>query len=1022
MSAELKVLARSHARIAFAVSLALAGAAAAQAPEDEVQEMVITGTRIQSPNATSTSPILSVTSEEIKTGGRQDLTDMLNMLPQINSNSLGQDLGNKTSGLSSAGGVATANLRGLGPNRTLVLVNGRRLGQGSPQTVISSPAPDIDQIPSALVERVEVVTGGASAVYGSDAIAGVVNFITKKNFEGVQFDGQIGGNWHDNHNSFVKQRIVDVGDTPLTGTQWDGKTVNATITAGANLADDRGNVTAYFGYQKMDPVSSSQRDWGGCQLSYSTEELDDVACVGSSNSNFFKPSAVIEPDPDNPGQTRRIAATPGGPAYSVFGNNFVPQGSVATNPPASFNSQKYIYMQRDDVRYNAGFMANVKITEGFNPYAEFTFMDDRTHQEVAPTAAFGSSNVLSDSGNWLVNCSNPLLSAQQAGLLCSPAQIAADAANPGSVLADVDLKRRNVEGGARTYDYQHTNYRMVFGAVGDLGDGWNYDAYGQYYYTNFANVNRKDFGIDKINNALLVTGTAANPVCISGGACVPYNIFSDGGVTQDAVSYLEQLGTATGSTELSTLHLDVTGDLGQYGIKLPTATEGAGVNVGYEHRREKVRYTPDAATESGLIAGAGGAAPRIDNSLSVSEVFGEVRLPLVQEKRGIHDLVFDVGYRKSQYSTDVETDTYKVELQYAPTPDFRFRGSYNRAIRAPSIVELYNPQLVGKVAFGEDPCAPSEDTGVIAATLAQCLNTGATAAQYNAGIPQGTAGQLTQLQGGNPDLKPEKADTYTIGVTLTPEFLPNFSGSVDYYHIKLEDQVGALPGTVILAECLATGDPTYCSQLVRQPQTGTLNGASVAGGGYIVQTNVNIGAAELSGIDVQAAYRFDLGELGRLRLMLNGAYQLTNESTPIAGEGTYDCAGLFGSTCQTVNPVWRHNMRAAWTLPVDVTLTATWRFMSGVDLDNNDSNPLLQNASLGAPAIFRASMPAVSYLDLGASWDYTEQLSLRVGINNILDRDPPISPADIIAGGAPNYYEIYDGLGRQVFAGVTMKF
>ena len=280
------------AMLTAAVSASVMGASFALAAEadTELEAVIVTGSRIASPNATSTSPILSVTAEEIQSGGRLDVTDFLNQLPQINSNSLGQDLGNKTSGLTSAGGVATANLRGLGPNRTLVLVDGRRLGTGSPQTVISAPAPDLDQIPSALIERVDVVTGGASAVYGSDAIAGVVNFITKKNFEGLQLDAQMGGNWHNNSNGFVQGLQTDADIDPLTSTEWDGKTVNLSMTAGANILDGRGNVTGYFGYQKMDPVRSSERDFGGCQLGYSTDELDEIACGGSSNSNYFYPT------------------------------------------------------------------------------------------------------------------------------------------------------------------------------------------------------------------------------------------------------------------------------------------------------------------------------------------------------------------------------------------------------------------------------------------------------------------------------------------------------------------------------------------------------------------------------------------------------------------------------------------------------------------------------------------------------------------------------------------------------------
>jgi iron complex outermembrane recepter protein len=998
------------------LAAAMAATAIASAPtfaaeadaETELEAVVVTGSRIASANMTSTSPILTVTSEEIKASGRTDVTDMLNMLPQMNSNSLGQDLGNRTSGLTSAGGVATADLRGLGPNRTLVLVDGRRLGTGSPQTVIQSPAPDIDQIPGALVERVEVVTGGASAVYGSDALAGVVNFIMKKNFEGLELDAQVGGNWDDNDNGFAHQRVGDAGYEVLKGAEWDGRTVNFNVTAGANIMDGRGNVTAYFGYSDMQPVASSQRDFGGCQMFYNSD-LTDLECSGSSNANYFYPT--------NP------AANIADEVYSVQGSGFVPWGTEGTTPPYIFNSQKYIYMQRQDTRYNAGFMAHVDINDHARPYAEFSFMNDQTHQEVAPTALFRGANPLSDTGNYLINCSNPLLSASQRSLMCTSAEVSADTLEPGSANADVEIGRRNVEGGGRTYDYEHTNYRMVLGSKGDIADGWTYDAYGQFYYTNFSNFNGKDFGFDKIANALQVTGTAANPVCISGGACVPYNIFKDGGVTEEAVRYLETVGTATGSTKLVTYHADFTGDLGVYGLKLPTADDGLGVNAGYEYRKETVVYKPDAASESGLIVGAGGASPRLDDSLASDELFAEIRLPIAQGKPGIYDLVVDAGYRYSDYSTGVSTDTYKAELQYAPIQDVRFRASFNHAVRVPAIVELYNPQLVGKIAFGEDPCAPSEDDGTLAATLQECLNTGVTTAQYNSGsIPQGTAGQLTQLQGGNPALSPEEADTYTIGVTLQPLGLPNFTGSIDYYHIEMKNLIGALDATIIMDNCMATGDAAYCSQIVRHPITGTLNGASVASGGYLVQTNVNIGAGELDGIDLQAAYKFDLGNLGDVRLMMNGAYMLKNETTPLPGGGSYDCTGLFGPTCQTVNPEWRHNLRAAWSLPHNVDVSLTWRYLGGVKLDNNDSNPLLEGSALGAPAVYRADMGSVSYFDLSAGWEIGEHLQLRAGVNNILDRDPPLAPTEIISGGAPNYYEFYDGLGRQAFLGITARF
>jgi iron complex outermembrane recepter protein len=982
-------------------------------------EVVVTGSRIAAPNLKSSSPILAVTSEDIKITGKTDISDIINQLPQIFNNDLGQDLGNRTSGLTTAGGVATADLRGLGPNRTLVLVDGRRLGQGSPYTFIQSPAPDLDQIPSVMVERVEVVTGGASAVYGSDAIAGVVNFIMKKNFQGLQIDGQLGENWHENHNTYAQNAETAFGLAPTTGTVKDGRNRTFSVIMGTNFADGQGNVTGYLTYLHSDPVPSGNRDFGGCQLGANTDANGNVigaACGGSANSNYFRLNGNVV----NGVFTKNV-----GPAYSVLGTSFVPLGSAATTPPAAFNSQPYIYIQREDDRYQGGFNAHYDINDYVKPYAEFAFTNDRTHQQIAPAALFRDSNPNDNAytSNYLVNCSNPLLSAQQAAILCTPGQIAADAANPGSVSADTRIGRRNIEGGGRSSDYEHTNFRTVIGAKGDIGSAWNYDAYSQFYYTQFFNSNQKYLNFANIDNALQVKGTAANPVCISGAPCVPYNIFSDGGVTPQQLNYLYLAGTGAGATTLRTLHADITGKLGEYGIKSPLATEGVGVNVGWENRNENVRFTPDAAELGGQLSGFGSAAVAIDNSVSVGEEFIELRAPLVQDKPGVKDLVFGTGLRRSDYSVSGVVNTFKFELQYAPIEDVRFRGSFNRAIRAPSIIELYNPDLVGLIQLGNDPCAPPATR-----SLADCMKTGVTAAQYGNGnstnsIPQATLGQLSQLTGGNTKLQPEVASTYAIGATFTPEALRNFTASIDYYHIKISGEVGVLPANVILTKCLDTGDPIYCSQLVRSPNTGGLVGNAIASGGYITQTNINIGAALVSGIDLQAGYKVDLPPaFGSLAFVMNGAYLLKTTTTPLPGAHTYDCAGLFGSTCQTINPRWHHVFRTSWLTPWDVTASLTWRYIGRVGLDNNDSDPTLHYAEFGAYNVYDSHLPSISYLDVAATWNLWKTLELRAGVNNLLDKDPPLATFEITAGGAANTYSTYDQLGRQVFVAFTAKF
>ena len=1001
-------------RLLLALLLATLPAAAVRAQEQapaapvaEVAEVVVTGSRIAAPNLESTSPVQVVTAEEIRLGGKTDIIDVLNQLPQ-NFQNASTDFSNTSNGLATPGGLTTADLRGLGPQRTLVLVNGRRLGTGDPNTGNPNPAPDLDQIPVALIERVDVVTGGASAVYGSDAIAGVVNFIMRRNFQGLEIDGQLGENWHYNQEKGLQALQAQAGYDVTSGTRHDGRTRALNVLMGTNFADGNGNVTAYLTYLKADPVTSGDRDFGACQLNPNTT-FTDYVCGGSSSSNLF--TSPLD-----------------GKDYTVVGNQLLPWPQAGSVPPAYFNSQSYIYMSRGDERYTAGFLAHLEINPYLKPYAEFGYMNDKTQIAIAPSGLF-QGNPTDPNGNFNVNCSNPLLSAQEAAILCTPAQIAADKANPGSVSANVNIGRRNIEGGGRVSFWEHNNYRAVLGLQGNFGPAWDYDAYGQYYYTTLFNSNSNYLNFAAVNQALQVTGTAASPVCISGPPCVPWNIFNEGGVSAEQLAPMYTTGTAYGSITQRIVHADLTGDLGHYGVRLPTATEGLHVNVGAEHRNEHLDFAPDSAELSGLLSGFGGAAVAIDNGYSVSEGFLEARVPLVQNRTGVRDLIFDAGYRRSDYSTAGVTNTYKFELQYAPSTDLRFRGAYQRAVRAPNIIELFSPQQFSLISPpGVDPCAKTIDpaTGTIipaTASLTECERTGVTPAQYGNGgstnkIKQCVANQCGQVLGGNPELKPEIADSYTLGVTLTPGFLTNFTGSIDYYRIVISQEIGTVGASIILQNCLQTGDPVYCSQIVRD-SGGSITGASIATGGYIKQTGVNIGAAAVKGIDLQGNYRWPLARSGALLLSLNGAYQLSNTTTPLPGAHTYDCVGLYGATCLTINPRWRHNLRFTWQSPWNVQLSALWRYIGPVDLDSNTSDPTLGNGKYRA---LNARLPSISYLDLSGVWEVNRHLELRAGVNNVLDKDPPIVTQDIVPSGSPNAYPTYDTLGRQLFVAFTATF
>ncbi|WP_337187482.1 TonB-dependent receptor [Phenylobacterium sp.] len=991
--------------ICGAAMLGLATPVAAQdTGAAEVSELIVTGSRIPTPNLTSVSPVQVVGAEEVLLGGRPDTADVLNQLPQVTQNSQ-TGLSSTSNPLSGPGGVATVDLRGLGQQRTLVLMDGRRLGVGDPNTGNPNASPDINQIPSQLIERIEVLTGGASSTYGSDAVAGVVNFVMKRNYEGVQIDAQWGVYQHNQHNEFVQGLLrSNAPAINVPKRAWDGKSRDLSLVFGLNSPDRRGNVTAFFTYHDQDPVTQGKRDYSACQVN--TTAAGIAGCAGSSNSNIF------------------YLADGTGDDFAVLGDAFVPYDpNASTTPVPRFNSNDYSYLMQQNTRYTAGFFAYYEVSDKVELYSDFNFMDSRSNVQIAPTGLFQGSGA-TDTGGFLVNCDNPFLSGQQRGAIgCTADEIAAGAAK------DLYIGRRNIEGGGRNSYYQHQNYRIVGGARGSIVDSWKFDVYGSYYYTSLYQASENYLSIARIQEALLVQQGANGPECISGGSCVPYNIFQDGGVTDAALAYLDVTGTSRGVTTQRIMEAVINGDLGDYGVRSPWATSGVGVAFGVQNRRDHLEYAPDVAQLSGDLSGAGGASTPIDNSISVTEGFGEIRVPLVEDMAFARELILEGGYRYSDYSTSVSADTYKVGLQWAPTSDLRFRGSFQRAIRAPSILELYTPRSVTNTSqLGVDPCAPNGGAAATA-SLEQCLRTGVTAAQYGNGgttntIVQCPSGQCAVLTGGNPVLDPEKAKTVSVGFTLTPGFLPRFVASVDYYRVKLDGSIGSVPLGITMDKCLTTGDPAFCSLISRAPN-GTLFGTSVVGGGYIDGSNVNIGAGKVEGLDFQASYALPLEDWGvdnwgGLSLSFAGSYLLKNTTVPLPGDPEYDCAGLFGPTCQTLNPRWKHNLRLNWTTPWDATVSLAWRYIGGVKFERDSGEPTI--GSNTTPELFNPRLPARSYVDLSGVWHVRENFSLRAGVNNLFDQDPPLVRNTIAETGLPNTYPVYDLLGRRLFIGFTADF
>jgi len=521
-----------------------------------------------------------------------------------------------------------------------------------------------------------------------------------------------------------------------------------------------------------------------------------------------------------------------------------------------------------------------------------------------------------------------------------------------------------------------------------------------------------------------IVPTCKSKVDGSDTSCVPWNIFNEGGVTADQVNYLNSLGTEYGTVAEKIVSGQATSDLGRYGLQLPWATDGVGIAIGAQYRYDALQFQPDQASTANDLSGFGGAATAIDNSIYVMEEYAELRVPIVQGKQWAQELLFETAYRTSDYNLAGRVGTFKFGVQWQPVDDVRFRTSWNRAIRAPNIIDLFTPASVTNTSVVDsDPCAPtSNGTVAAAATLAECLRTGVTAAQYGDGlatsqIVQCPASQCSILQGGNTQLKPETADTFSIGLTFTPTFIENFTASVDYYDIKVDNIIGSISSDISLQTCLNTGQ--LCSSVVRTPQ-GNLFGTTISGGGYVIESSQNIAQQTVSGVDVQLNYVWTMPDSwGDLSTALVGTWLDEAKTTNYAGAPEYDCAGLYGATCQTLNPDWRSTLRVSWTTPWDLLLSVQWRYIGSVQLDTNSKYTQLNNGEYNA---FNAHLPSVSYIDLSGIWNAPYGIDVRAGIDNLFDKDPPPVDSGISGTGSANSFPSYDYLGQVFFAGVTKKF
>jgi outer membrane receptor protein involved in Fe transport len=993
----------------FAVGLALAASPAfaqdvdvTTAEEEEADDrgIVVTGSRLNlNPNLEGAAPVLSVSQEQLQAQGTVRVEDLVNQLPQVFAGQAGEVS-------NGASGTATLNLRGVGSVRTLVLIDGRRLPYGS--SSISSA--NLDLIPTQLIERVDVLTGGASAVYGSDAVGGVANFILRRDFEGVELDFQ--GNFQQtgNGNSFFNS-VTAAAQQPVPDGVIDGEEFIATAMIGTNTSDGRGNVTVYASYEKRNQVTQDNRSFSACTIGQSSAatSFGGAGCVGSSNFRRFADFFNGDGTNDDVFQQEDGTIVPfiGGPAQT-------------------FNFGALNFFQRPSERFTLYGRAHYDITDNVEAFLDVSYTDVFSDAQIAQTASFGAI--------YSINCDNPFISGTPGiDLATEVFGCSADDIANGVIKDNLFASHRNVEGGPRNSRLENSAFRMVGGVRGDFADGvWAYEVFGQYSETSDSSLSTNDFIVSNLQQAFLaVDDGTGNVVCTDpSGGCVPYNIFQRGPggeslVSQASLDFIQGVGLVIGETSQLVYGGNLQGDLGEYGVTSPWADDGVAILVGFEGREDRLESIPDEISQvpGGGFTGVGGATLPVAGEVEVLEFFGEIQIPLVQGKPFFEELTLSGQYRYSDYdaagnntTNSFSTDAYGVQLTWAPIEDVTLRGQYQRAVRAPNVIELYTGQNTGLPNLNStlnsngdqifDPCATPFPT----ASAAACANTGVTAAQFG-NVPDVISGQTQSLTGGNPNLEPEVSDTYTFGVVISPAVIPGLNVSVDYFDISIDGFIqGGIAAQTTLDQCLATGDPTFCD-LINRASNGSLI-AGIPGVGF-TQTNLNIAELETSGFDFQINYSTDIGSAGGLRFDYAATYLDKFDFASFPGDTPIECAGFLNNGCVApVNPEYRHRMLVTWETPLEgLESSITWRYFSGTQNDPDTAAPEIDD-----------DFPAVNYIDFSFFYEITDSIRIRGGILNIFDEIPPVSTSSGPPLGNGNTFPTIYDTARTFFGGVNFRF
>ncbi|MBT8047100.1 MAG: TonB-dependent receptor [Xanthomonadales bacterium] len=903
-----------------------------------LEEVIVTGSRLISEDGFGqVSPVTVVGMEDISSYGLTRVEDVLNNLPQIEASNTAFDSNGAT-------GTASIDLRGLGTNRTLVLLNGRRMQNGG----VSTESVDVNQIPTMMIERVEVLTGGASATYGADAVAGVVNFIMRR-MNGVEFSAGYSGYQHKNGNKYIQGLMDERGFEYPTGSSFDGKAYNIEIAAGGDFADGRGNATVFATWRQNDGLLQGERDYSSCALNAAGN-----SCGGSGNAvvpNFAIYSFGDDGELD-------------GASGQYVG--LQPDGTLGSTTIYNYNPINF-YM-RPQTQWTAGAFVDFEINENAVAYAEVMMASNETRGQIAESGTF-----------FFEAYDLPVDNAY----FPQPFRDSLAELFPGEDRLGIYIGKRNVEGGPRSDVLKYDSHRIVAGVKGAINDDWDYDVNYLHAQSSSSSTYINDFLAPSIAQAVDASLCEPDPTCI------PYQVFTYQGVTPEAAAAMGGTAIRANVSKLDAFEAVVTGDSG-FGFSAGNIM----VAGGFQWLQQKYDTKSDTLYELGLLLGQGGPQPSVAGTIRSKQLFAEANVPLLADAAFAQNMSLDLAYRWADYNTTGSNSTYRVGLDWQVVDAFRFRTGYNRAVRAPSVAELFSVQNIG-LWSGVDPCATANPVY----SEAQCANTGVLPGQYG-NISASPAGQYNALYGGNPLLQPEKADTYTVGVVVNPTETMQFS--VDWWQIKIKDTISNVFAETSLTQCAENGASPLCDNISRG------NGGTLWLGqsGFVTSTNQNIGTQKWSGVDL--AWAWQLGDNWNFDMI--GTYTLKKETTPIPdqADSAFDCKGVISPRCYP-NPEWRHTATGTYDSGSWWALTARWRYLGKVKYEGTTDLIVADNTK------------AKNYVDLNAVFRFMDTNDVVVGVNNIFDKEPPLM-GNTISGNGNTIVGFYDTLGRYMFADVTFRW